>query len=401
MNRGSLASLLIAYFAFVTIGIPDGALNITWRYIQPTFNVSLDSLGILLACAMAGRLIASFAAGRLIARIGMNGVLIIGAALLTIGAVGFVIAPSWEVLLIAALITWLGSGSLDAGLNTFVSANYSIGRLNWLHAAFGIGATVGPAIATYLITQLNVEWRWMYALLIIPGVITILLFALNRSGWQMQNQAAIATEGKTSAGIAETLRSPMVLLCMVLFFAYGGAELGTGQLANTLFVDGRQIDQQTAGFWISLYWALFTLGRLIMGVVADKIPVNLLLRGSMIGGVIGAGLLWISPTPAVGFIGLGLMGFAFAPMFAALVAATPKRVGARLAANTIGFQVGMAGLGAAVIPGIAAAVATRAGLTVIAPVIFIITALVLVVYEIILWRERTAARGVLAAATGD
>jgi fucose permease len=392
-----LAALLIAYFAFITIGIPDGALNITWSYIHPTFGVGLDSLGIILFCAMAGRVIASFAAGRLIARIGMNSVLIIGAILLTLGALGFVIAPSWEFLLVAALVTWLGSGSIDAGLNTFVSANYSIGRLNWLHAAFGIGATLGPAIATYLITQANAEWRWVYALLIVPGVITLILLLVRRGEWRVEDQAAIATEGGNSAGIGETLRSPIVLLCMGLFFAYGGAELGTGQLANTLFVDGRGIEQETAGFWISAYWALFTIGRLIMGVIADKIPVKLLLRGSMIGAVIGAGLLWFAPSREVGFIGLGLMGFTFAPLFAALVAETPKRVGARLAANTIGFQVGMAGLGAAVVPGIAAAVATRAGLSAIPLVIFVITALVLVVYEIILWRERAAARAVLAA----
>jgi fucose permease len=402
LNRGTLASLLIAYFAFITIGIPDGALNITWTYMQPTFNVELGALGVLLGAAMGGRLVASFAAGRLIARIGVQRLLILGAGLLTLGGLGFVIAPTWETLLLAALVLWLGSGSLDAGLNTFVSANYSIGRLNWLHAAFGIGATAGPALATVIITQLNAEWRWVYVVLLIPGALAVLLFAFTRGGWAMPNQETIATEHQTSAGIAETLRSPMVWLSLGLFFAYGGAELGTGQLANTLFVDGRQIDQETAGFWISLYWALFTVGRLIMGVIADKVPVHALLRISMIGVVIGAALLWFNPTPNVGFLGLALMGFANAPLFAALTAETPRRVGARLASNTIGFQVGMAGLGGAVVPGLAAGVAAQAGLNVIAPIIFGVSALVLVFYEVIVWREGVAERTAGAArAAGD
>lgn len=398
-TRAPLISLLIAYGAFVTIGLPDGALNIAWSYMDDTFGVPFEWLGVLLLFVMAGRLTSSFAAGRLIAAVGIRGVLIGGASLVALGFFGIGTAPTWEMLLVSVVLTWMGSGALDASLNTVVSANYSVGRLNWLHAAFGVGATAGPALMTALITTMGAEWRVGYLLMIAPALGVVGLFIATPKGWHVQPASGIGTARADTAGVGETLRSPLVLLGMAIFFAYGGAEIGTGQLANPLLMDGRGVDQETAGFWITLYWGLFTLGRIIMGVVADKVPITLLLRASMIGALIGAGLLWANPTNAVGFIGLALMGFSFAPMFAALIAETPRRVGARLAANAIGFQVGMAGLGGAVLPGIAAVLVTGMGAEIIAPVAFTITLAVLIIHEVMLRYERGALMA--AQAAGD
>ncbi len=400
MNRGSLGSLLIAYFAFITIGLPDGALNIAWTYIHPTFNVTFDALGVLLLFVVIGRMSITFAAGRLIAVLGIRGVLIIGASLLALGALGMATAPAWEILLLAVLATWLGSGALDAALNTFVSANYSMGRLNWLHAAYGIGTTVGPALMTVLITQMALEWRWGYALMVVPGITAVALFALTPNGWRMDSAETIGTARKDTAGFRETLRSPIIWLGLLLFFVYGGAEIGTGQLANPLLMEGRGVDQETAGFWISAYWGMFTIGRMIMGVAADRLPVRTLLRVSMIGSIIGALLLWLSPAVEGALVGLALTGFSFAPLFAALTAETPRRVGARLATNAIGFQIGMAGLGGAVVPGVAAFVTERTDANAIAPLIFLTVLAVLIVYEIMM-RYQLRTRRVLPAPAGD
>jgi fucose permease len=45
-----------------------------------------------------------------------------------------------------------------------------------------------------------------------------------------------------------------------------------------------------------------------------------------------------------------LIGFAIAPVFAALVSGTSRRVEAHFAANTIGMQMSAAGLGGAAVP---------------------------------------------------
>ncbi len=74
-------------------------------------------------------------------------------------------------------------------------------------------------------------------------------------------------------------------------------------------------------------------------------------------------LLWWNPAPLVNLLAVGLIGFALAPIFPGLVSGTSARVGPRHAANTIGMQIGGAGLGgAALIPALAGVLAQQTSL---------------------------------------
>ena len=70
-------------------------------------------------------------------------------ALMALGTIGFALAPSWPLSLAAAVVTGLGSGGIDYGLNHLFTIGYghrSAGMLNLLNAYFGVGAVIGPAL---------------------------------------------------------------------------------------------------------------------------------------------------------------------------------------------------------------------------------------------------------------
>jgi MFS family permease len=150
VKNGPISLLLIAYFSYVVVGMPLATLNITWTYIQPTFEVTLGSLGILLGTLTAGYLFASVISGWVVGRVGMGRTLLIGSIIAALGMLSYLIAPRWPVFLACSLVFSIGLCLLDTSLNTFVSAHYSAGRLNWMHAAFGIGATFGPLADCHL-----------------------------------------------------------------------------------------------------------------------------------------------------------------------------------------------------------------------------------------------------------
>ena len=62
---------------------------------------------------------------------------------------------------------------------------------------------------------------------------------------------------------------------------------------------------------------------------------------------------------------VALIGFAIAPIFPAFMSGTSRRVGVHFAANTIGMQMTMTGLGTAVIPSLLGVLARRFSLEVI------------------------------------
>ena len=382
-----LSLLLISYFMFISIALPDGVLSIAWTYMKDEFGVPLEALGVSLGVGMVARLVTAFTSGILIKRFGIARFVTGGVLLMILGYVCYASASSWLVLLVAVAIASMGSGAIDAGLNTFVSAGYTTGQLNWLHAAYGVGVTIGPILATYTIVTAQQSWRMSYWLVLIPMVLGVVLLIATRSGWTLR-LADPQASAPASATLMQSLRLPLVLLGGLMFILYGAVEIGAGNLANTLFVEGRLAPQETASFWISLYWASFTIGRILIGFVADRINADVLMRACMVGSVIGAAMLMLNPIPIIGFLGIAVMGFSFAPMFATLISLTPRRVGEAHAANAIGIQVGVVGLGGAGLPFLAGILSRSFGLEVIGVILFIGAVLLLLVNEWIIFTAR-------------
>src|SRR5258708_28514463 len=132
---------------------------------------------------------------------------------------------------------------------------------------------------------------------------------------------------------------------MITFLAYVGVELGLGQWIYTLLTQSRGIDTGLAGILVSIFWGVFTGGRILFGVIANRFEINRLLQACMLALIAGAVLLWWNPVNAVGLLGLFLIGVAQAPIFPLLMTGTARRVGAEHAENTISLQMGAVGIG--------------------------------------------------------
>lgn len=119
----------------------------------------------------------SFGAGWLRKRLSIAAVLIVSTFLTVVGMLGFALSPVWLVLLVAVLPYGLGAGAIDACLNDYVAKNYSSRQMNWLHACWGIGASLGPAIMTVAVTRFN--WQKGYVFIAVLQMILLLfLFSL-------------------------------------------------------------------------------------------------------------------------------------------------------------------------------------------------------------------------------
>ena len=104
---------------------------------------------------------------------------------------------------------------------------------------------------------------------------------------------------------------------------------------------------------------------MLAGLYASRLGGHTVLRMSLLAALFGAILLWWSPLEWVGLMGVAITGFAIAPIFPALMSGTSQRVSEQHAANTIGMQIGAAGLGVAVLPSVAGILARRISLEII------------------------------------
>ncbi len=385
--------IFVAYLIFIVIGIASGLLHIAWTYMQATFGVSHDSLAVLAPATMLGGLFAAFFNGSLIGRFSVGAVLVGGLAFAGFGLLGYAIAPVWLFLLGIAIFTSVGKGTIDAGLNNFVSSNYGSSEMNWLHACWGIGLTIAPAVVTYFVLDQGGAWQLSY---IIVGIIVLLLgllILLTLPQWRIKAKRETEIVAAQQVPLRESLRRPIVLISMLFFFLYGGIEIGTGQLANTLFIEARAIPQEIASSWVSAYWGSFTIGRILMGLLALRLGDKTLLNISLILSALGGFIFFLNPSDALSFIGLLAIGFGLAAIFPILISQTAERVGKRHAANAIGFQVGCAGFGGAALSGLGGIFAEHVGAESISFFIFLGALLCFALYEFIIhWEARQVAK---------
>ena len=383
VHRNDGLTIVLSYSAFIGLGLISGLLGLAWTPMRAEFELSLDAVGVLLLANMVGYLSASFLTGYLILRIGAGKYLILGSGMMALGLSLFVTAPVWEMVIVAGLVANIGVGFIDAGLNAYVAEHHSARAMNWLHACFGIGTTLSPLLMTAILNG-GGSWRIGYAVVCVFMAILLGVFAVTRDIWRM---SAVAGGAGRTISMPSTLGKPLVWLGILMFFLYAGLEATPGQWAFPMFTETRGVEAELAGLLVSLYWGSFTIGRIFFGAIINRVSTGALLSGCLTATVIGAALLWWNPLPAVGYVGLLVLGFAQAPLFPVLISLTPKIVGAQHAPNAIGFQVAGAGLGVAVLPGLAGVLAERISLDIVTPFVLVCTVLMLLMYQVGLARR--------------
>ena len=227
-------TLILAFACFVVMGMMNALLGVAWPSIRQTFGLPLDALVALLAASTIGYAAGSLLTSRLMAWIGAGWTLLISTSLGAAALVGYVLAPSWWALVAFGLLTGWANGTISTVLNVYVAATSTVRVMNWMHACFGIGSTIGPLLMTFIFGA-GLSWRWGYAISAVTYVaLGLLYFTVVRSmtfrglGYMPGSDL---TERPVSMG--ETLRLPLVWLSILLFLLYTGVETTTGQWAYT------------------------------------------------------------------------------------------------------------------------------------------------------------------------
>jgi len=234
-------------------------------------------------------------------RLGYRQLLVIAFVSWSLGTFGIALQPTYSWLLVAALVAGWGSGSLDIAINAlfghvFISAT----PLNLIHAAYGVGAIVGPLLVT---AAFGIGLVLPYG--IVGVAVTGLLFLLVK----LEPPPILQPEATTSrAHVASLLWA--VSAFIVLYFCYVGIEVGVGNWLSVHLTP--TFGAARAASFTSIYWAMVTLGRFLAAPVSKWLePPQLLLLASIIM-IVGLGLCFSPPIAPVGY---ALVGLGSAPVF--------------------------------------------------------------------------------------
>jgi fucose permease len=389
-NRASPSLLLIvlAYVGFVSLGLPDAVIGVAWPTIRETFRLPQGAIGMVFVASGAGYFLTSLFSGQLTHVLGIGLLLAASTGLVAAAMLGFAFSPLWALFVVCAVVHGLGSGAIDSGLNGYAAHYLSARHMNWLHACYCFGAMLGPLLMTAVLTSGR---DYSVGYLAMGGVMLALAAVFLATGPRWGQASVTAGNAERRIGTGTALRHPAVLLQMAVFFLYTGLEITISQWAFTVLTESRGVNTGPAGIAVGAYWASIGAGRVVFGMVADRVGIDRLLRYCLLAALAGAVLFAVPLPMEVGFAGLTLAGMGLAPVFPCLMTRTPQRLGTELSAHAVGFQVGAAMIGAAAVPAVFGLVAEGSGLEAVPIGMAVLAGFLWLLHEVLVRRPNVGA----------
>lgn len=370
--------LVIIYFAFISLGLPDALLGAAWPSLYPSLGVPISYAGMIAMIISAGTIVSSLLSDRLNRRFGTGRITAFSVSLTAIALFGFSFSSSFMQLCFWAIPYGLGAGSVDAALNNYVALHYESRHMNWLHCMWGVGASLGPYLMGLCLTH---GWGWANGYRSV-GVIQVVLSAVlfftlplwkqagaKRPAVKSEEKSKKTSEGKlekkpaSTTGLSAILSLPGAKAILLCFFCYSALEATVGLWASSFLSLAIGVDPEVAAGFAGLFYLGITGGRAVSGFLSLRFNDDALIRGGLL--TIGLGLTFLGMSLFCGMlcanhaealptmlalIGLVLMGLGCAPIYPGIIHSTPAHFGEDHSQAMIGMQMACAYVGSCFLP---------------------------------------------------
>jgi fucose permease len=412
VRRNVRLAIWLTYAGFVLVGVTSGSNGVLLLAQIKDYGVDRAVIGITFFASSAGFFLASLNVGPLLHRFGFRATMIAGSGAFVLSALYLASRPSFWAFVAVQLVTGYAIGIFESVLNAYLvelpdlTSQMKSTLLNRLHAFFGVGALVGPALAAWIVGFATWRTVWLVlALTCVPlGAGFAVLYprarAAESTGVVQAQGAEPAAESPAGGGLlGAALRERSVLLGAAMLLVYVGVELSMGGWSFSYLVQGRHLAQGLAGYLVSGYWLGLTLGRFVISPVATRLGLTAigLMYGCLFGILGSVTLVWLVPGAAGTGIALALLGFFLGPIFPTTMALAPQMAGERLQSTAIGVMNAASCIGGSALPWLAGAIGQSAGVWTLLPYTLALAAL-----QFVVWRPlATWIRGAGAVAEAE
>ncbi len=399
-TRSHTPSVVLAYVMFVFVGVSAGVGGVLIPAQIRDYDVDLATIGLTFFTSSAGFFLAGSSTGELMHRLGTRWSLVAGGSLYLLAAVATAARPPFVVFVAVQAVAGYGVGVLESVLNAHLSQlPQATTLLNRLHAFFGVGAFVAPALAARMLVTL--EWTavwWLLVALVVPLVVAAALVFPRGASGPVSDDGAPDDVGRTGrlgdvvddgpsrrpGVLLAVLRERAVLLAAVFLTVYLGVEISVGTWAFTDLVERHGVAELGAGYAVSAYWLGLTVGRFVISPVATRLGLGVgrMMAACLAAVVATVALTWAAPTGAVAGAGLALLGFFLGPLFPTAMAVVPRLTSAPHVPTAIGAMNAVSVVGGSVLPWLAGALAGGIGIGALLPYV-----LALALVQLVVWRR--------------
>lgn len=328
-------------------------------------------------------------------KLGTGKITAISVATTAVALFGFSLSHSFIALCLWAVPYGLGGGSVDAALNNYVALHYESRHMSWLHCMWGVGASIGPYIMGYALSNKQ-EWSMGYRYISIfqIGLTAILIISLPL--WKQFHKKEHVGQSASGSGntlpvltLKQIFQIPGAREILFAFFCYSAVEQTSSLWASSYLVLHLGYSSEKAAGFASLFFIGITVGRGISGFITFKLNDSQMIHlgeGIILLGVL-AMLLPLGKTVALA--GLILIGLGCAPIYPSIIHSTPAHFGADKSQAIIGVQMAFAYIGTCLMPPLFGIIARSISITLFPAYLGLFLCIMFFMYETVIRKTHT------------
>ena len=274
---------VLLFGTMLMFGLVENIRGVSFPLIRDEFNVPFEQQGLMVSMLTFAFVVSNIIAGIFLGRFGIKPSVFAGYLAICLGLILVPFMPSFSSVTIALFAIFAGFGFFDIGMNALASKVFVTKAallMNLLHSFYGIGAIISPAVAGFIVRNTEFGWRTVY-LFSLPLV--LLLFSLaafarfpkddREATVESTGESDTATKGVTEhKSFLDALKTPMVWLLGLTLGIAIIIEANTTNWGPLYFQDVYGFDPTIEGAaFLSMFFLLFTLARLLCGPIVEKI----------------------------------------------------------------------------------------------------------------------------------
>ncbi len=369
----------IIYLAFISLGLPDSLLGSAWPAMYREFAVPVSYAGGISAIISIGTVISSLQSDRLTKRLGTGRVTALSVLTTAVALFGFSVSHSFAALCLWAIPYGLGAGSVDASLNNYVALHYASRHMSWLHCMWGLGASLGPYIMGYALTDGG--WSTGYRIISLLQFALAAALLLTLPLWKTRAADAAGAERLPPLPLKKVIRIPGAKEVMAVFFCYCAVEQTAILWASSYLALRWGLSAQEAASHASLFFVGITAGRALSGFLTLKFNDAQMIRLGQAVLLAGVLCLLLPFGTSSALTGLVLVGLGCAPVYPSIIHSTPDRFGADQSQAIIGIQMASAYVGTCLMPPLFGLIANHISVSLLPPYLLVLLAMMALMHE--------------------
>jgi fucose permease len=333
---------MVVFVGFIVFGFSENIKGPAIPRMQADFSLNEMQVGLLLALNSLGYLLACSFTGFLIRKVGIKNSSFMAFISMAAAGVFIFLSLNYKALSSSYFLMYLGNGMLEITLGVLAARVFTKNTgmmMNLTHFFYGLSSTVAPIFATALmrmnISGKNIGWHGMYLIMLSLSIIPIIPALFTKfPGDDIKEEERLSMK--------EYVRDPAAWIIVLILSLGVISELSVGGWLVNFLEKTYKWDVATASGLLSGFFLAFTLARLLLGPVTDRIGYTKSL--AFFGGA--AGLLTIMGI-VLGESGaflLALAGAGVAPIYPTVMALIAKRY-PRNSDTAISFTVTLMGIG--------------------------------------------------------